>query len=383
MYRDWPKRMVLMAVLISPWLSAVSAVAQKPSGAGGDTTTAETPAAGLGGLAPTPSIDDNAVLAKVNGKPVRVADFRLALAAVLRGRPVDARSVVLVQAEVLATLIDRLLVEQAMGDRLLKSDSDEVNEAISKLKSQSAGKVNFEEFLAAQGVNEKTLRQQIAWQMTWSAYLNENMTDEMVEDYFREHRQEYDGTELRASHILLRPLNFSDEKQVAALVKKANELKEQIEKGEITFEAAAKQYSDGPSKVQGGDVGYFPRNGVMEDVFSKAAFGLEKGAISAPVTSNFGVHLIRVTGEKAGEKDWTDVRDQLKAPVSQQLFNDLAAKERGKAKIEFAPQMPHFKPGTRELVVFKPSDASASKKPATEKKSTGDKSGTKKPATKK
>ena len=85
-------------------------------------------------------------------------------------------------------------------------------------------------------------------------------------------------------------------------------------------------------------VGYFPRNGVMEDVFSKAAFGLEKGAISAPVTSNFGVHLIRVTGEKAGEKDWTDVRDQLKAPVSQQLFNDLAAKERGKGSGKNAPK---------------------------------------------
>ncbi len=65
----------------------------------------------------------------------------------------------------------------------------------------------------------------------------------------------------------------------------------------------------------------------------------------------FGIHLIQVTEIKPGEKKWTDVRDALRVALGEQLFEQLAAKQREKSKIEFAGKTPYFKPGTTELVV--------------------------------
>ncbi len=87
----------------------------------------------------------------------------------------------------------------------------------------------------------------------------------------------------------------------------------------------------------------------MEESFAQAAFQLEPDKISQPVATHFGVHLILVTEVKPGEKKWTDVRDQLRAPVSQALFLALAQQERQRAKIEFMPGVPHFKLGTHDL----------------------------------
>jgi len=343
--RNWVKTLVVgTAVLLAlHGVRSQLALAQKTAAAG-------KPPAGA-------KVDDNAPVARVNGNPIRVSDIRIALIAALRGRQVDPQSMTLLQAEMLAQLIDRQLVEKALADRMVKPTSVAVDSAVEKLKRQTSGQGTFADALKQQGVREADLRQQLAWQLTWSAYAEERMTDEVLEEYFRQNRQQLDGTELRASHILFRPLRVGDDEQTDALLKKANDLREKIESGQISFEAAARKYSDGPSKAQGGDVGYFPRYGVMEEAFSRAAFALKKGTVSEPITTTFGVHLLLVTGEKPGEKQWIDVREKLQAPVATQIFNDLAAEERKTSKIEFSDIIPHFKPGTRELVQGKSSSA--------------------------
>ncbi len=91
--------------------------------------------------------------------------------------------------------------------------------------------------------------------------------------------------QIRASHILV-----NSEAQ-------ALRLKSEIEKGEITFEEAAKRYSLCPSGQNGGDLGYFGRNMMVKE-FEDASFSLPLGKISNPVKTQFGYHLIKVTGVK-------------------------------------------------------------------------------------
>ena len=91
--------------------------------------------------------------------------------------------------------------------------------------------------------------------------------------------------QVRASHILV-----NSEAQ-------AQRLKSEIEKGEITFENAAKEYSLCPSGQNGGDLGYFGRNMMVKE-FETAAFTLPLGKVSNPVKTQFGYHLIKVTGVK-------------------------------------------------------------------------------------
>ena len=91
--------------------------------------------------------------------------------------------------------------------------------------------------------------------------------------------------EVRASHILVKKR------------KEAVQIKKDIEKGVITFEDAARQYSLCPSSMNGGDLGYFDRK-KMEPMFSETAFDLKVGEISSPVGTKFGWHIIKTTDKR-------------------------------------------------------------------------------------
>jgi len=75
---------------------------------------------------------------------------------------------------------------------------------------------------------------------------------------------------------------------------KCNELKEQINSGEITFEQAAKEKSTCPSGANGGDLGTFSQ-GQMVPEFDKVVFNDEVGVVHGPVQTQFGYHLLEVT----------------------------------------------------------------------------------------
>jgi len=91
-------------------------------------------------------------------------------------------------------------------------------------------------------------------------------------------------SQVRASHILV-----DDEAT-------AKELKSKIESG-ASFEALAKEHSTCPSSQKGGDLGWFGK-GQMVKPFEDAAFATAEGKISAPIKTQFGYHLIKVTGQK-------------------------------------------------------------------------------------
>lgn len=90
--------------------------------------------------------------------------------------------------------------------------------------------------------------------------------------------------EVRASHVLVKT---EDE---------AKKLREDINAGKISFEDAARQISLCPSGHEGGDLGFFKR-GVMVKPFEDAACAMKEiGEVSEPVETQFGWHLIQLTG---------------------------------------------------------------------------------------
>jgi peptidyl-prolyl cis-trans isomerase C len=91
-------------------------------------------------------------------------------------------------------------------------------------------------------------------------------------------------TQARASHILVKT------EQEAASIKK------RIEGGE-DFAANAKRFSKCPSKDKGGDLGWFGK-GQMVPEFEQIAFTEEVGKVVGPVKTQFGYHVIKVTGKK-------------------------------------------------------------------------------------
>jgi peptidyl-prolyl cis-trans isomerase C len=126
---------------------------------------------------------------------------------------------------------------------------------------------------------------------------------------------------IRARHILV------------ATEKEANDIEAKL-KGGAKFEDLAKQYSLDGSKDYGGDLGYFTAPEMVAE-FSKAAFALKQGEISAPVKTDYGWHVIRLDDRKMGS---AQPYDQVKGAIKNVLVRDkvqaLLASLQGSAKVE-------------------------------------------------
>jgi len=115
----------------------------------------------------------------------------------------------------------------------------------------------------------------------------------------------------QVSHILISVPADADAATEEKAKDRLSEIRARVERGEDFAEVAKTSSEDPGSAGQGGDLGLI-EEGLMDPAFDQAAFALEEGAISEPVRSQFGYHLIRVTKiEPAAVKPFEDVRDQL------------------------------------------------------------------------
>ncbi len=103
-------------------------------------------------------------------------------------------------------------------------------------------------------------------------------------------------TEAHVAHILLQykgsmraPATVTRTKEEAKA--EIEELLKKIKSGS-DFAELARQYSDCPSKRNGGNLGKFTR-GAMAKPFEDAAFKLKKDQISGIVETEFGYHIIK------------------------------------------------------------------------------------------
>ena len=78
---------------------------------------------------------------------------------------------------------------------------------------------------------------------------------------------------------------------------KCVEIKEKIASGETSFEEMAKQHSECPSGAAGGNLGSFSQ-GQMVPEFDNVVFSKELDTVHGPVRTQFGYHLILITGRE-------------------------------------------------------------------------------------
>ena len=139
------------------------------------------------------------------------------------------------------------------------------------------------------------------------------VTDAEIKSWYDSHKDRYvQPEERRASHILIASEKLGKDKAKT----KAEALLAEIRKTPTAFAELAKKNSDDPgSASKGGDLGYFGR-GTMVKSFEDAAQSLKEGEISGVVESDFGFHIIKLTGiHAAKEKPLADVRSEIEAEL--------------------------------------------------------------------
>ncbi len=148
---------------------------------------------------------------------------------------------------------------------------------------------------------------------------------EDVQAWYNTHQDQYRQAEQRhASHILISTSKDAPAADIAAAKKKADEVLAQVQAKPAAFAALAKQYSQDPgSASKGGDLDWFGR-GAMVKSFEDVAFSLKEGELSGIVRSDFGFHIIKLTGI---QPEKIKSLDEVRAGITHELRSQAAAKK--------------------------------------------------------
>ncbi|MEI6213990.1 MAG: peptidylprolyl isomerase [Desulfuromonadales bacterium] len=241
------------------------------------------------------------VLAEVNSGSITVGDFEREL----KNLPEYLKAMADTpqgRKEMLDTMVIReLILQQAAKDGLDKGQ--ELEEKLQDLKKRLV----VETFLKKKVESES------------------KVSDEDMKKFYDQNKDKFKtGEQIKASHILLK-----DEKEAKGILA-------QIKAGG-NFEELAKKHSADSSAAKGGDLGWFGQ-GSMVPAFEKAAMALKEGQVSDVVKSDFGFHIIKLTGKRAaGIRPFEEVKDQIKGAImpskQQEVFQKIKEELKKSAKI--------------------------------------------------
>ncbi|HZS80736.1 MAG TPA: SurA N-terminal domain-containing protein [Herbaspirillum sp.] len=148
-----------------------------------------------------------------------------------------------------------------------------------------------------------------------------SVSDADIKSYYDQNIRQYSTEEQRrASHILLKVEQGASAADKAEVKAKADALVMRLRRNPGDFARLARADSQDPgSREQGGDLGFFGK-GAMLKPFENAVYQLRQGEISDPVESDFGYHIIELTGIKPGSvKPLETVRDEIADTIGKQM----------------------------------------------------------------
>jgi len=275
-------------------------------------------------------------IAEVNGVTISGADFERELnffldQATRQGRPISDSMLPKVRDDILNNLIERELLYQTSQKEGIDVDAQAVADQLATIKKRFPNDGEFDKALSQMHLSESDVKSQIKRDMSIRELINKQVTqkiavtDEETKSYYDNNPNLFKQPEqIKASHILIKVEADASEAQKAEARKEIEKIQQKLKNGE-DFATLAKEFSQGPSNVNGGDLGYFKR-GQMVKPFEDAAFAAKTNEVSDIVETQFGYHLILVVDKKPEQ---TMAYDEIKDRLGQHLKQKEVEKEAG------------------------------------------------------
>lgn len=200
-----------------------------------------------------------------------------------------------------SSVLEQMVMQTILEDNY-EVDEDQLDEQLQTYKDQYGEQ--WETILTSSGyADEDAFREDLKTQLLQQEALIEDIevTDEEIEQ-----RYERMKTEVEARHILV-----ADE---AA----ATDIKSQLDEGADFATLAEENSTDTASAAEGGSLGYFSA-GDMVPAFEEAAFGMDIDAISDPIETVNGWHIIQVTDKRDAEEapePLEDIREDIRNEIA-------------------------------------------------------------------
>lgn len=222
----------------------------------------------------------------------------------------------------LETLIqDQVITLEAEKQKVTESDA-EVDAQYKKVETQYGGADALESALESNNMSKSDFKANLKTYVLASKMIEKDLdtSDKTLKAYLKENQSTFDtAAQVKASHILV-------EKKATA-----TKIKKELDTGGDFAKLAKKYSTDTATKSKGGDLGYFTKSEMVEE-FATQAFNMKKGDISDPIKTDYGYHIIKVTGTvDAKTAKYEDVKDKVKeayieAQISAQYSSWLTEK---------------------------------------------------------
>ncbi|WP_298374501.1 peptidylprolyl isomerase [Azospirillum sp.] len=245
--------------------------------------------------APTPAADP--VVARVNGEELHRSDVTRMVAQL--PPQVQQMPIEMIYPAVIDQLVSGKLVASA-GYKAKLADSAEVKDEIKRAEERAVQRAFIQKEMKTR-ITAKALDE------AYQAYLKQNPPQD----------------EVKAAHILV-----EKEDEAKAIIA-------ELAKGGDFAKLAKEKSKDSVAAQQGGDLGYFTKDAMVEP-FAVAAFAMAKGEVSKePVKTQFGFHIIKVEDKRTQPAPTLDeVKPQLEQTLSKDIVTALVEELRAAAKVE-------------------------------------------------
>lgn len=301
---------------------------------------------------PAAAQDIQRIAAIVNDEVISAQDLeqRIDVAVILSGLQNTAENRRRIRDQVLRAIITERLQLQEAARLKIPVTQDELNRAVTVVERQNRIPPGaFEESLRAQGIPVQSILSQIRAEVAWSKVVRRrvlptiNISDEEIDAALNRHRQTQNQPEYLVSEIFLAVDSVQQEEEIRRTALRLAELV----RAEQNFSAIARQFSQGTTASQGGDIGWV-QPGVLAEEVDAVLPRLAPGQVSDPIRTTGGYYIValrnrRTQGEAAADPTVTlrQIALPLPAQATQQdlqslwnLANEIAGATRGCAEFE-------------------------------------------------
>jgi parvulin-like peptidyl-prolyl isomerase len=226
----------------------------------------------------------------------------------------------LVERNIMMELTRSFLVTQKV--EVTEADAKEQKDALAKAAAKA--QMTVEKVMAANDITDDMIMNEVKLRKLMA----DSTTKEKIDAFIKAYPNYFNGSAVKASHILLQVSPTASTAELKAAKAKLEGIAADIKSGKIKFEEAAAQFSECPSKTKGGDLGEWTYGGSdetqMDKLFSKAAFATKVGELTPVVHTQFGFHLIKVTGLTEGkDKPGEDADKAAKEGIVAEIFANI------------------------------------------------------------
>ena len=263
------------------------------------------------------------VLAVVDKQVITLGEFQDAVkrnrAALPKGSPVTDQQL---QSQTLSNLVDHALMVQMAAHTGIQVSDAEIKQNLGLVSKQAEMSDKQWQTAVRDELLVEKLKQRDLYSKVRVSDADITQAIDSLPEKDKKQSSSHTVTAYYPQHILI---TVDSKTKDADALAKIRELRTRISSGE-SFESVARANSQDPgSAVNGGVLGWAV-DGMMVPEFENAMKSLPKGALSEPVRSSYGYHLIRVLDTRqqdAGDAELrAKVRKQLVESKSEQLYGN-------------------------------------------------------------